>query len=74
MRPVAKAQIYSVNENLPADQVAKAQIYLISFEASLINSKELAEKENSEVADYESKLQKNCKGLFDWCVSVFQTP
>ena len=23
MRPVAKAQIYSVNENLPADQVAR---------------------------------------------------
>ena len=50
MRPEAKAQIYSVNENLPADQVARS-------EASLINSKELAEKENGKVAD----KKVNCK-------------
>ena len=50
MRPEAKAQIYSVNETYK-------QIKLLEYEASLINSKELTEKENGEVAD--EKV--NCK-------------
>ena len=56
MRPEAKVQIYSKTYQ---------QIKSLECEASLINSKELAEKENGEVAD--EKL--NCKekiGFVDW--------
>ena len=45
------------------------QIKTLECEVSLINSKELAEKENSEVADKESKLRENCKVLF---IGVYQ--
>jgi hypothetical protein len=58
MRQLTKAQIYSVNENLPANQVAQMWDVLDRLERT-------RKKENSEVADYESKLKKNCKGLFD---------
>ena len=58
MRQLTKAQIYSVNENLPANQVAQMWDVLDRLERT-------RKKENSEVGDHESKLQKNCKGLFD---------
>ena len=39
----------------------------------MINSKELAEKENSEVADKKSKLQGKSKELLYWmCISFFR--
>ena len=50
------------------------QIKSLECEASWINSKELTEKENSEVADKESKLRENCKALFIECVSTFLGP
>ena len=39
------------------------QIKSLECEMSLINLKELAENENSEVADRKSKVQGNCKGF-----------
>ena len=53
MRPEAKAQIYSVNKNLPAYQ----QIKSLECDASLINSKELAEKKRKVAKSPKSKLQ-----------------
>jgi hypothetical protein len=42
----------------------------LECEASLINSKEFAGKENSEVANKKSKLQEKSKGLLYWmCIS-----
>ena len=50
------------------------QIKSLEYETSSIDLKELAEKENSEVADKESKLRENCKVLFIWCISTFSGP
>ena len=47
MRPEAKAQIYSVNENLPADQVARMWCILDQLERTRQKEKisgEVAEK------------------------------
>jgi len=58
MRPEAKVQIYSVNENLPADQVAWMWGVLDQLERT-------RRKKNGDVAD--EKL--NCKekiGFVDW--------
>ena len=52
MRPEAKTQIYSVNENLSADQVARMWGILDQFER-------IIEKENSEAAD----RKVNCKEI-----------
>ena len=46
MRPEAKAQIYSVNENLPADQVARIWCVLDQLERT-----RRKEKKNDEVAE-----------------------
>ena len=42
MRPEAKAQIYSVNENLPADQVARMWCVLDQLERTRRKRKEKA--------------------------------
>ena len=42
MRPEAKAQIYSVNENLPADQVARMWCILDQLERTRRKRKEKA--------------------------------
>ena len=58
MRPEAKAQIYSVNKNLPTDEVPRMWGVLDQLER-------IAEKENSEAAD----RKVNCKeivGFVDW--------
>ena len=64
MRPETKAQIYSITKTYQ-------QIKSLECEASLINSKELTEKENSEVAD----RNVNCKEkveFVDWsCDKTF---
>ena len=46
MRPEAKAQIYSVNENLPADQVARMWCVLDQLERT-----RRKEKKSGEVAE-----------------------
>ena len=46
MRPEAKAQIYSVNENLPADQVARMWCILDQIERT-----RRKEKKSGEVAE-----------------------
>ena len=58
MRPKAKAQIYSVNENLPADQVARMWGILDQLE-------ELAEKENGEVIDEKVNCKEKVE-FVDW--------
>ena len=51
MRPEAKAQIYLVNENLPANQVARMWDVLDQLERTR------RKKKDGEVADEKSKLQ-----------------
>ena len=63
MRPEAKAQIYSVNEHLPANQVARMWSVLDQLERT-------REKENSKATDEKSKLQERVK--FCWLV-VYQS-
>jgi len=58
MRPEAKAHIYSVNENLPADQVARMWSILDQLE-------ELAEKENGEVIDEKVNCKEKVE-FVDW--------
>jgi len=57
MRQLTKAQTYSVNENLSANQVSRMWSVLDELERT-------RKKENSEVAD--KKL--NCKGIVKVCV------
>ena len=58
MRPVAKAQIYSVNENLPVDQVARMWGVFNQLERTR------EEKENDEVAD----KKVNCERIVKLCL------
>jgi hypothetical protein len=51
MRPEAKAQIYSVNENLPANQVARMWGILDQLERAH------RKKKDDKAADKKSKLQ-----------------
>ena len=53
MRPVAKAQIYSVNENLPADQVTRIWGILDQLERT-----HRKEKKSDEVAEKEIASKK----------------
>ena len=61
--PEAKAQIYSVDENLPANQVAQMFGVLDRLERT-------HEKEKGEVAD-EKVNCKRSKVVFVGCVSIF---
>ena len=63
MHPEAKAQIYSVDENLPANQVARMFGVLDRLERT-------REKENGEVTD-EKVNCKRSKVVFVGCVSIF---
>ena len=50
------------------------QIKSLECETSLINLKELAEKENSEVADRKVNCKEIVKGCCIGCVSTFSGP
>ena len=63
MCPEAKSQIYSVDENLPANQVARMFGVLDRLERT-------REKEKGEVAD-EKVNCKRSKVVFVGCVSIF---
>ena len=67
MRPEAKAQIYSITKTYQ-------QIKLLECEASLINSKELTEKEKAKVTDLKLKYEKIVKLCCIGCVSIFPDP
>ena len=50
------------------------QIKSLECETFLISLNELAEKENSEVAERKSKVQGNYKGLLYWtCINFFRS-
>ena len=65
MRPDAKAQIYSVNENSPANQVARMWGILDQLERTREKRKKDAEAADGEVDCEKSKV------VFVGCVSIF---
>ena len=65
MRPEAKAQIYSVNENLPANQVARMSGVLDHLERTREKR-----KKGSKAADEKVNCEKS-KAVFVGCVSIF---
>ena len=64
MRPEAKDQIYSVNEELPANQVARMWGVLDQLERTR------QKKKDGEVADRKVNCEKS-KVVFVGCVSIF---
>jgi hypothetical protein len=67
MHQLTKAQIYSINEYLPANQVALMWDVLDRL-------KRTHREENSEVADNKSKLQENYKDFVELVFTNFFRP